>query len=340
MKKNIFIILTVLLSFPLSSIAQDDDVYFVPSKSKKEKNKKANRQEKLKSDYSLFEDNRYEQDNLEYDNWAEHRYNGAMDVDEYNRRKPKKTEQSAEAKKFEDEDYEENYSGTYTARIVRFHSPTIGVFVSSPFYSDYIDIWYDPWYYDPWYGYTYLGWSSWYRPAWYWHSSCFWYDPWHCHWHPHFGCHYPYYPSYRPIPNGANRGPHGGYVYYRGRNNIVTGQHNNYRPSRDFGWNSGRRPSRDFINGNSRPSRDYGNGRRPSRDFGNSRRPSREFGNSERRPSRDFDHSTPSRNFNQGNRPSRDFAPSRPSRSFNDVPRTHFNQGGRSGGGRNFGGRR
>ena len=328
MKKYLLLIITAVFTFVQTGFAQDDDIYFVPSKSNKQKAKV----EKSESSYDLIES-----DDFSYDNWAEYRTNGSRDVDEYNRRKPSQKQDKVSQEEY---DIDESANGTYTERIVRFHSPRVGIYVSSPFYVDYFDLWYDPWFYDPWFGYTYVGWHGWGPSPFYWHYSWYWnswYDPWGpCYgwYNPHY---YPgYYPHYRPIPNGATRGPHGGYVYYGNRNNSYSG---GYSGHNRYGGSTGNRPSREYG---------YGTSRRPSRDYGNntSRRPSSDYNNTNSRPSRRFGNSS-------GNSPSRSYNSS-PSRSYNTSPSRSFDRsfnsghsgggrsigGGHSGGGRSFGGRR
>lgn len=64
-----------------------------------------------------------------------------------------------------DDGYDDGYEdGYFTSRLVRFWSPRVGVYVSSPFYMDYYDLCYDPFYYgyaSPWYGWGWSGWYGW-----------------------------------------------------------------------------------------------------------------------------------------------------------------------------------
>ena len=316
MKKYIISIFVLFLGFTQASIAQDDDVYFMPSKSKKEVKEKT--PEPANAEY-LPNDHLYS-----HDNWADGRTDNGRDVDEYNRRGKYDTEEE-ETSTVRQNSENEVETVSCTERIVRFHSPTVGVYVSSPYYADYIDIWFDPWYYDPWYrGYGYYGWHSYYHP-WYnpWYDP--WYDPWYNPWGPYYGWYYPYYrPSYRPVaPAGAHYGPHGGYVYYGNRNNSGNRHYNNNRYSGRYQQD---RPSREYTDRyhNERPSRNYGSnaGNRPSRDFGgtNTSRPSRRFGdNGTTRPNREFSGSS-----------------NRTDRNMNTTPSRPRNTGN-LGGGRNFG---
>lgn len=204
MNRTILTLFTAIVGHALGCLAQDD-LYFTPSK------------KKAKQKVEAYAD-------TEYDNWADHRSSN-IDVDAYNRRGNSDTSEIQPL-------YEpENEAESLTNRIVRFHSPGITI-VSSPYYTEYIDIYTDPWYsfYGPysWYDYnwhTYYGWghSWWWNSPYYWHAG--WYTPhwgWHGHfhpiyhpnhpvWHPHHGGHHHYYPSRtehrRPIASGRNHRP-------------------------------------------------------------------------------------------------------------------------------------
>ncbi|MBQ3632541.1 MAG: hypothetical protein II949_15130 [Prevotella sp.] len=94
----------------------------------------------------------------------------------------------------------------------------------SPWYYSYYG-WYDPWYYDPWYGY-YGGW---------WGG---WYDPWYYGW----GWGYPYYSSYWHYPWNYGWG-WGGYYYggsYAARYSPGTHNHGRISGSGPSGFSNGR----------------------------------------------------------------------------------------------------
>lgn len=304
-----------------TAFAQNDDVYFVPSKADKAKTRT---ESVAPSTYTALPYSKDERD-ANYDDWADGRGNGHWDVDRYNRRGQYADDSlaidSTESMAERDGDYGDN---SCTSLIVRFHSPRVGVYVSSPYYLSFYDPWLDPWFFDSWYGFgwpgTYYGWG--WRP-WGW-GYYGWYDPWYpgWGWGPSWGW-APHYhgPSYAW---NAQRGPHGGFVAYGNRNNSRPGTGIALRPS-------GNR----YVD--YRPSRSFGNNSRPSRSmYRESYRPSRSFGNSNNNPSRSYSRPsyTPSRGFgNSGSTPSY----SSPSRSFGGGG------GGRSfggGGGRSFGGRR
>ncbi len=325
MKKYVCLFL-LLACASVQSRAQDDDIYFVPSK---EEIKKA--EQPVHSEYDAILSGE------ETENWAEGRGNGHWDVDDYNRR----GEHSAATAETDSVEAYDSMSGSgeYTTRIVRFHSPRVGIYVSSPYYVDVYDYyWNDPWFYNPWYNdYFYWGW----RPyAWGgWHSWHCWYDPWYhgsWGWHPH------YYPTWGP-PRYAYRGPGNRYggrydgVASRpssGRYFSTTGSSRqngistSSRPSQRYNTGSGSRPSRNFgTSGTTRPSRNYGTSgnSRPTGTSGNvnsgSSRPSRSFGNSS--------------SGSSSSRPSSSYSSSRSFGSGSSI-----GSSSRSGGGRSFGGRR
>ena len=154
MKKTLLLSLMSLCAF--TGFAQDDDVYFVPSKDV---------QQTTISDGSTYTVLESEAGN---DEWYAGRSTG-RDVDAYNRR-GNYNEYGVAVDTVDDDAYADDYEdGSCTSRIVRFHSPGY-VIVASPYYWDY-NYWYDPWYswgwhygwYDPWYSWSW-GWG--------WHSPC------------------------------------------------------------------------------------------------------------------------------------------------------------------------
>lgn len=219
MNNRIFLLIAFVLSNAFQMVAQDD-LYFVPSKKKTKK-------EQALATY----------ESQEYDNWAEGR-DELMDVDSYNRRNY--------TSKNEEYSYDEQASETesLTNRIVRFHAPGITI-VSSPYYSDYIDIYTDIWFsvYRP------YGWHSysWYNP-WWWDYPYYWSSPyyhtwwgWHGHYHPTYfpGHHHAWYPHYG--------GHHHQHYPLRAANKRPMTSNRGYRPSTE----RGARPS---TNRDSRPS--------------------------------------------------------------------------------------
>lgn len=317
-----WIVLSALLCVAVTVCrAQDDDVYFVPSGVKSEPAKKVSpaRYAPVSSEKEYADD------------WASGRV-GERDVDDYNRRGTayRDTLNSGE------ELPEETESGVYTARLVRFHSPRVGIYVSSPFYVDYYDYWLDPWY-DSWYcgwwpGYSVGWWYGWgWRP--YWHSWWGWHDPW---WGPSWGWHHPIWST----PSWS--------VNHRPSRYMATNRLTSYRPSRDYaasrgngsGLNRGTttRPSRGYTTGTSgRPSRQFGTSRSTNRNISTPTQPrSRSIDNSSNRSNRSYgtpSNSSSGRSFGTGSGSGRSIG------SGNHG----FGGSGRSvggGGGRSFGGRR
>ena len=307
--KKLFILLTCSC-IALGGFAQDDDVYFVPQKSKK-----TNRAEYIPVQQN---DDAYSYTNeMKYDNWADGNAYSEEDIDAYNRRYQNDTTNIDTMNVYNPEVYaqDEYTQGTYTARLVRFHSPRAGIIVSSPYYVDYYDLWGSPWYYDTWYGYPYWYGHNWYYSSWYWgwgYNCWDWYWGWGCpnYWwghHHHYYPHYPHYPHYPNHPHYAsgNRGPHGGWVdryrtnsgnKYASNNRTnnarnTRGYDSNYRPSREFG-NRGNNSSRRDVNktNNNR----YQNSGTTTRQFGNSNRTT----TTTRTTTRSYDNTNSNRSYN------------------------------------------
>ena len=331
MKKSLMLLAMCMTS--LGTYAQDDDVYFVPSS--KDNVQPADTYTAGRSSYTDI--NGTDDQAYSSSHWADHRSNGHWDVDAYNRRgRNYRGETYADTTQTSayDAGYDDGYEdGYFTSRLVRFWSPRVGVYVSSPFYMDYYDLCYDPFYYgyaSPWYGWGWsgwYGWGSWYgwRPyysSWYGWGWGGWYDPW-------WGPGYAWHPHGWAYPHNAQRGPVGGYVAYGGAHG-AGGANGSFRGNT--------RPSRTFTSGISRGT---SNGRF---DYGNSTRPSRQFGT---QPSRQSSTQRPTYQRTEQQRPSRSFGNSNqssPSRSYSTPSRSggSFGGGGGSvgGGNRSFGGRR
>lgn len=254
----------------LPSSAQDDDIYFVPSKQKKQA--KQQKQEALpwkqqplgQSSYKPL----YEDSVFTTTDWSEGRKSPQRDVDEYNRRGG--TAESAPAT-FADSleaAYNQGYAdgkadGAYTERIVRFYAPSPGVYVSSPYYLDYYDLAYDPWYwgYGSW-GCTWSGWYGW--GSWYgwrpYYAGWGWYDPfWDYRWYPY---HHHHYYTYVPAKGPTHHYGNNGNRPFRGATSRSGGFASTGRGSGRFGGGSlgfrstGRPGSRSGGSGFSTTSRD------------------------------------------------------------------------------------
>ena len=296
MKRSLLILLAAGFG-TLANYAQDDDIYFVPSQDSEtaEVNSSYNY-----DDGSSYTDIDESESFSDYDNWAEGRTD-YRDVDEYNRRGNTKfySEYSAvDTTKTGDDVYDDDFDETCTSRLVRFHSPRIGVYVSSPYYGYYGCFdpwydWYDPWYYGGWYGYR------WYRP-WGWYSS------WYGWGRPYYGWY-----GYRGRPYAGYRGRGG----YRGG---YTGPRSGWGRGNGRTYRGGFAGRREALNG-SRPGNPSSrmSGRPLTRQSTPATPSNRGFGSQRTSPSRSYS------------------SPSRSSGSFSSGRSGGFSGGGRSGG---FGG--
>ncbi len=305
MKK--LILLSVIAGvMPLASLAQDDDMYFVPTKANVAKSA---------AEYGIPQ-NTY--------------YSGSQrSVDDYNRRGSQFTpidsagndiiNFSAEQGVYPDSAYDESADFQYTRRMSRFDDYNWSTPYWAGYYAGRSSRWYSPWwYYDPWYdpwyygyghyGYGYYGWYS----PWYYSN---WYSPYY------YGYYYGGWPYYATRP-----------VYRRGNGTL-----NHIRPSSS--GNSYRGGLRTGSFGGTRmQTGTFGTVRRSStQGFGGSRS---NFDNSSSTRS----YSTPSRstgsfNNNSNTGSSNSFGGSRSSGSFSGGGSSGGGFGGsRSAGG--FGGRR
>ena len=248
MKK--WILLTTICSLPLQLMAQDDDMYFVPTKENVAKEAE---------NYGMPKKTYYSGSN--------------RSIDDYNGRQSSSiTPIDSTGQKVETEDYQ------YTRQLSRFDDYTPsqaywegyrdGRWMSPWYYGRYgwYSTWYDPWYiswYDPWY-------ISWYDP-WYYGGYYSWYSPWRYGWYRPY---YHYYGgrSYRPSSHQrfhANRHVTGTSAFGNGfGRNRSTGSFGNRSNNGTFG-NS----SRSTIN---RTTTDNGrfSGLRNSTGFGSGNRSS------------------------------------------------------------------
>ncbi len=194
---------TMIVALPVFMMAQDDDMYFVPSQ-------KPTQTTDVRYDNSQL---RTSATGISSPGVAVYNTR-SRDDDEYNRRysayggtfqaSGQGDSLTAEVEtvddsgaSYNDEDY------YYSRRILRFRSPRVGIAISSPWYWDlvysygaydylYDDIYfYDPffWNYGWSYGWSWGPWNSWYGGIWGWHRPyhwCYWgWGPgWH---HPHGG---------------------------------------------------------------------------------------------------------------------------------------------------------
>ena len=200
MKK--LILLTLISALPLGMMAQDDDMYFVPTKENVAKEA---------ASYGMPR-NTY--------------YSGSdRSVDEYNRRAWSTVapidsagndiiDFSAVRGVYPDSAYTEVNDNDYqlTRRMSRFddYTPSQAYWDgyrdgrwSSPWHYSSWYSWYDPWYYDSWYYWR----NPWYYSSWY----GGWYDPWYG-----YGWYSPWRYGYRGYYYGYRHGWYGGSRYYRG----------------------------------------------------------------------------------------------------------------------------
>lgn len=217
MKK--FLLLSVF-AFLLSVnvVAQDDDMYFVPTKKNVEKAKK---------DYGMPHDTYYS--------------GSDRSVDEYNRRIPGSSVTAIDSlgndiinldgevgeypdslgdytytrkmSRWDDYEWKDGYRAGYADG--RFGTWGWGGYY--PYYSGWYGGWYDPWFYDPWYyGWGYAGW---YNPWYYgygWGYPHYWHNHYWGGWYPGGGIAY-YRGSTGTRNHSAGRGSsnHSGYNYRR-----------------------------------------------------------------------------------------------------------------------------
>lgn len=331
MKKSL-LLLAMCLTTCVSTYAQDDDVYFVPSSKDKVQYNDTYTANSGRSTYTPIPT---DDASFSSSNWADGRSNGQWDVDTYNRRGrnyKKQLPDSLTSQQTYDQGYADGYEdGSCTARIVRFGSPRAGVIVSSPFYWDYYDLCYDPFYYgygSPWsWGWSgWYGWGSWYgwRPyysSWSWCWGSPWYDPWYG---PYWGGgpHWVWHPA--PLPSNAQRGPVGGWTA-RGAGSFTGNSHTSRGNTMGIGTRSyGHTSGRGFGTG-STGTRSYGN--TSGRGFGagstsNRNMSNRSFGTTPSNNNRGWNNTNTNRTYSQ---------PSQPSRSS-------FGSGSSNGGSRGFGG--
>lgn len=362
MKKSL-LLLAMCLTTCVSTYAQDDDVYFVPSSKDKVQYNDTYTANSGRSTYTPIST---DDASFSSSNWADGRSNGQWDVDTYNRRGrnyKKQLPDSLTSQQTYDQGYADGYEdGSCTARIVRFGSPRAGVIVSSPFYWDYYDLCYDPFYYgygSPWsWGWSgWYGWGSWYgwRPyysSWSWCWGSPWYDPWYgpC-WGG--GPHWVWHPA--PLPSNAQRGPVGGWTARggaRGAGSFTGNSHTSRGNTMGIGTRSyGNTSGRGFGTG-STGTRSYGN--TSGRGFGagstsNRNMSNRSFGTTPSNNNRGWNNTNTNRTYSQPSQPSRSSFGSGSSNggsrgfgggsSVGSGGRSFGGGGGSRGGGRGFGGR-
>lgn len=194
MKRYILMIMALALPLMLSAQSEDDDMYFVPSKKSAQKSAATNKQlsqgevERIQRPHTVdYGSNRRSED--EYNRrYSTNGYTGS-----YRKGSDAATDTLMDgtveriSDTNDDRDYDDAYDYAYSRRILRFHSPRIGIAISSPWYWDMVydygvyDYLYDSYYYNPYlynwgwsYGMSWGPWASWYGPIWGWSHPYAW----------------------------------------------------------------------------------------------------------------------------------------------------------------------
>ena len=220
--KKLLLISMLIGAMPLSMMAQDDDLYFVPKKKKvskvelvKDNAAMVAPQPKAKSSYEVIDGDTTNLDVIDFTEGKGIYPADTLDTEDYALTK--------KMVRFDDYDVSDNeafWAGYRAGRSTwMWHSPW--------YYSRYG--WYDPWYYGSWYGY-----NSWYGPSFY-----SWYDPWYDPWYgPYWGSWgWPYYSYgwYSPYRYYGYYYGGGGRSHYYGRTGnagtIDVRGRTGYRPS-------------------------------------------------------------------------------------------------------------
>ena len=208
--KKLLLSMLLLGALPLTTTAQDDDMYFVPTKENRAKSA---------ATYGMPADTYYSGSNRSVDEYNRCSWSSVTPIDSLGN---DIIDFSAEQGVYP-ADTLTALAGEYplTKRMSRFDDYTPGEAYwqgyrdgrwSSPWYYVYVD-WYDPWYYSPWYYTSWSYWpSSWYYTGWYHH-------PWHYGWGGYRGW---YYRPYR-------------YVAYHHNYHHGVGRHVSYGSPRGFG---------------------------------------------------------------------------------------------------------
>lgn len=206
MNNRIFVSL-LLGALPLTMMAQDDDMYFVPSKKTHEHVAPHRDAPRSHSTY----------------------YSGSnRSVDEYNRRGFGSSYQvvsndttgndiiqfSAERGVYPDSTMTEDFA--LTRQMARYDDYDVDLAYREGYRDGTTDSWHSPWFYSsyyPWYDSSYWYWNDpWYYRHYGWYST--WYDPWYYDYGWYGPYHYGYYSYYRPYYYGGG--------YYSGRSRLYS----------------------------------------------------------------------------------------------------------------------
>lgn len=174
------LLMALVLSAPLFMMAQDDDLYFSPSR--KAAKTSAGASSVRSNDIEVYNTNARDEDEYNRRNMSAG-YAGSYSSDSYQTGGGYGSRDGVvERVDSIDVDDEENYY-RFSRRLLRFHTPRIYA-LSSPYYWDLVygygiyDYLYDPYYYDPFfydpyfyswgYGWGWSPWRAWYGPMWGW----------------------------------------------------------------------------------------------------------------------------------------------------------------------------
>ena len=272
--KKLMMSLLLLGALPLTVVAQDDDMYFVPTKENQAKEAKT---------YGMPSNTYYSGSSRSVDDYNRQLRSSVMPIDSAGN---DIIDFSAVRGVYPDSTYKEPAEDyKYTRQMARFDGYT----PSEAYWDGYRDgRWSSPWYYNSWYGwYDYDPWywdSPWYYSSWYspWYYG--WYRPWHygygwrgSYWYGGgWGRHYH---STRPVHHVHRSGRSFGQPY-GGHGTTVRNRSFGSSPSRGHSSSSTTRNS-SFGNssfGGSRSSGSFGGGRSGGIGSGRSASGGRSFG--------------------------------------------------------------
>ena len=243
--KTLMMTLLLIGALPLSMMAQDDDMYFVPTKENKAKEVKS---------YGMPSNTYYSGSSRSVDDYNRQVYSSVVPIDSAGN---DIIDFSAVRGVYPDSTYRDTAEDyTYTRRMARFddYTPT-----DAAYWRGYRDgSWASPWYYSSWYdwgwgwygGYRYHPWSYWGRPwgGWYgWNSG--WHSGWHNGWYNGGYAHGGRY-------QGGVRGRRPGMNYHGDRGN--TGHGYASAPGRGINGRSMNRGDRPINHGNIGTASTYG----------------------------------------------------------------------------------
>ncbi len=247
--RTLTFVLGLVMSAPLASFAQDDDMYFVPTKENIAREEAA---------FGMPTGTYYSGSQRSTRDYNRRSWDTSMTNDSI-------IDFSAARGVLNDSTLalQDNNNYEYTRRMSRFddYSPQQAYWDgyydgqwASPWHSSWYS-WYDPWYWDsPWY---YAGWHGWYSP-WYYSG---WYSPWHYGWYGGYGYHG--YRHYGGAHYGGSWARNGSY-----RGGIGVTHHKSSSSSR--GSNLGGYRSRSYQGGSSYSSPSLGGSRSYSYGSGSS----------------------------------------------------------------------